>query len=113
MSLFRVTDLNETVTVGDFQTMLSYAQQHHLARFTFWSTNRDRPCSGGGSDSCSGVSQQAWDMWLEHLKMIINEYRLSPATKEAQEIIEQQMDEFFFGEGAALPPGYVPPQKKA
>ena len=52
-------------------------------------------------------------MWLEHLKMIINEYRLSPATKEAQEIIEQQMDQFFLGEGAALPPGYVPPQKKA
>ena len=59
------------------------------------------------------VSQQAWDMWLEHLKMVINEYRLNPATREAQEIIEQQMEQFFFGEGAALPPGYVPPQKKA
>ena len=59
------------------------------------------------------VSQQAWDMWLEHLKMIINEYRLSPATPEAQEIIAKQMEEYFFGEGAALPPGYVPPQKKA
>jgi Ricin-type beta-trefoil lectin domain len=60
-SMNGITDSNETVTVGDFQTMLSYAQQHHLARFTFWSTNRDRPCSGGGSDSCSGVSQQPWD----------------------------------------------------
>ena len=52
-------------------------------------------------------------MRLEHLKMLINEYRLSPATREAQEIIEQQMEQFFFGEGAALPPGYVPSQKKA
>lgn len=60
-----------------------------------------------------GVSQQAWDLWLEHLKMVINEYRLSPATQEAQQIIAQQMEDFFFGEGAALPPGYVPPQKKA
>ncbi len=59
------------------------------------------------------VSEQAWELWLEHLKMIINEYRLSPATSEAQEIIATQMEQFFFGEGAQLPPGYVPPQKKA
>jgi Fe-S cluster biosynthesis and repair protein YggX len=59
------------------------------------------------------VSEQAWDLWAEHLKMIINEYRLNPATPEAQEIIEKQMEQFFFGEGSALPPGYVPPQKKA
>jgi Fe-S cluster biosynthesis and repair protein YggX len=58
------------------------------------------------------VSQDAWKLWLEHLKMIINEYRLSPATKEAQEIIGQQMEQFFFGEGAQLPPGYVPQQSK-
>ncbi|MGH9554901.1 MAG: Fe(2+)-trafficking protein [Terriglobales bacterium] len=44
--------------------------------------------------------------------MVINEYRLNPARKEAQEIIVQQMQEYFFGEGAALPPGFVPPQSK-
>ena len=39
--------------------MLAYAQQHHIARLTYWSVNRDRPCgSGTGGDSCSGVSQQ-------------------------------------------------------
>jgi hypothetical protein len=50
----------ETVTLEDFQTMLSFAQQNHLARFTFWSVNRDRSCAGADttSDSCSGVSQQ-------------------------------------------------------
>lgn len=58
------------------------------------------------------VSQDAWKLWLEQLKMIINEYRLSPATKEAQQIIAQQMEDFFFGKGAQLPPGYVPPQTK-
>ncbi|GAA4634652.1 cellulose binding domain-containing protein [Actinoallomurus vinaceus] len=56
------TDQSETVTTADFQTMRSYAQQHGLSRFTFWSVNRDRPCgSGTGSDACSGVSQQPWD----------------------------------------------------
>jgi hypothetical protein len=57
-----LTDVSsERVNLSDFQTMLSYANQHHLARFTFWSVNRDRPCTGGGADTCSGVSQQPWD----------------------------------------------------
>ena len=55
------------------------------------------------------VSKDAWALWAEHLKMIINEYRLNPATLEAQELIMKQMEEFFFGEGSQLPPGYVPP----
>lgn len=60
-SMNGVTDQNEKVTVADFRTILGYAQQHHLARLTFWSANRDRPCTGGDSESCSGVSQAAWD----------------------------------------------------
>lgn len=60
-SMNGITDNGETVTVADFRTILGYAQQRHLARLTFWSVNRDRPCTGGGADSCSGVSQQPWD----------------------------------------------------
>ncbi len=58
------------------------------------------------------VSREAWEVWKEHLKIILNEFRLSPWTKEAQEIIEQQMEDFFFGEGGALPKEYVPPSEK-
>ncbi len=58
------------------------------------------------------VSKDAWKLWLEHMKMILNEYRLNLAERESQQIIKQQMEEYFFGEGAALPPGYVPPQTK-
>ena len=57
------------------------------------------------------VSKQAWDMWKEHLKMIINEFRLNPATMEAQEMILKQMEAYFFGEGSDLPPDYVPPSR--
>jgi Fe-S cluster biosynthesis and repair protein YggX len=57
------------------------------------------------------VSQEAWNRWLDYLRMLINEYRLAPATKEAQEFIAQQMERFFFSEGTAPPPGYVPPQR--
>ncbi|MEX2300702.1 MAG: oxidative damage protection protein [Bryobacterales bacterium] len=56
------------------------------------------------------ASKQAWGMWTEHLKMMINEYRLNPATLEAQELIIKHMEDFFFGAGtAAPPPDYVPP----
>ena len=52
---------DETVSTTDFQTILSYARQHHLVRFSFWSINRDRPCgSGTDADSCSGISQQPY-----------------------------------------------------
>lgn len=54
------------------------------------------------------VSQEAWKMWVERMKMIMNEYRLNLGTKESQEFLMQQMEEYFFGEGAAAPPGFVP-----
>ena len=58
------------------------------------------------------VSLEAWKLWEERMKMILNEYRLLPFQKEAQELVAKHMEEFFFGEGAALPPGYVPQQTK-
>ena len=58
------------------------------------------------------VSKDAWKLWEERMKMILNEYRLMPWQKDAQELVAKHMEEFFFGEGAALPPGYVPQQAK-
>jgi len=58
------------------------------------------------------VSKDAWKLWLEHMKMIMNEYRLNLGTTEAQEFLIKQMDDYFFGEGAAFPPDYRPPQAK-
>ncbi len=59
------TDVGEFIRQADFQTMLSYAQAHHLARFTFWSVNRDRQCTpaepGNTSGTCSSVTQQPWE----------------------------------------------------
>lgn len=55
------------------------------------------------------VSKEAWRMWVEHMKMIMNEYRLNLGTREAQEFLLKQMEEYFFGEGLKVPPGYVPP----
>ena len=57
----KTDEAGETVTLNDFKTILTYAQQHHIARYAFWSVNRDRSCgSGGAGDACSGVSQSPY-----------------------------------------------------
>jgi Fe-S cluster biosynthesis and repair protein YggX len=55
------------------------------------------------------VSKEAWQMWLGQQTMLINEYRLSPINPEHRKLLEEQMEKFFFGEGADTPEGYVPP----
>jgi Fe-S cluster biosynthesis and repair protein YggX len=55
------------------------------------------------------ISAEAWEMWEERMKMILNEYKLLPFQKEAQALITRQMEEFLFGESTAPPPGYVKP----
>ncbi len=65
-----------------------------------------------GQKIFENVSKEAWKMWVEHMKMIMNEYRLNLGTQQAQEFLVQQMDNYFFGEGSALPPDYVPPKSK-
>jgi len=65
-----------------------------------------------GAKIFENVSGEAWKMWVEHMKMLMNEYRLNLGTREAQEFLLEQMEQYFFGEGAALPPDYVPPKTK-
>ncbi len=55
------------------------------------------------------VSKQAWQEWLRLQTMLINENRLSPMDPKARKFLEAQMERFFFGEGAEMPAGYVPP----
>lgn len=59
-----------------------------------------------------GISQDAWKMWTEHFKMIMNEYRLAGGTEQASQILFDQAEKFFFGEGAQLPPDYKAPSAK-
>ena len=60
------TDSAEFFSQSDFQTVLNFAESNHLARYTFWSVNRDRQCNppdnnGSLSGTCSSVPQNAWD----------------------------------------------------
>lgn len=57
------------------------------------------------------VSQEAWDGWLRYQTMIINENRLSLADTRARQYITQQMENYFFGDGADHISGYIPPEE--
>ena len=71
----------------------------------------DRPTYPGelGKRIFENVSKEGWQQWMQQQTILINEYRLSPVEPKAREFLEQQMEKFFFGEGADTPPDYVPP----
>ncbi len=50
-----------------------------------------------GQKIYKNVSKKSWGEWVERQKMLLNEYRLQPWTREAQEFLVEQMNEFFFG----------------
>lgn len=64
-----------------------------------------------GQKIFDNVSKQAWQMWLAHQTMLINENRWSPINPEHRKLLEEQMEKFFFSGGAEMPQGYVPPTK--
>ena len=54
------------------------------------------------------ISQQAWQQWLAHQTILINEHRLSPIEPAHRKFLEQEMEKYFFGEGSKVPQGFVP-----
>jgi Fe-S cluster biosynthesis and repair protein YggX len=54
------------------------------------------------------VSKEAWRQWLEHSKMLINEYRLDLTSENGQRIWMTECEKYFFGDGSSAPPEYVP-----
>ena len=56
------------------------------------------------------VSKEAWQSWLNHQTMLINEYRLTPVEPKARKFLEEEMEKFFFGEGSEVPKEFVSPE---
>ncbi|MGW8248119.1 MAG: oxidative damage protection protein [Acidiferrobacterales bacterium] len=61
-----------------------------------------------GKKVFENVSKEAWDAWLSHQTMLINEYRLNPLDPKSRKMIEQEMEKFFWGEGSEAPPDFKP-----
>ena len=75
----------------------------------------DKPPIKGelGQRVFDNVSKEAWKMWLEHSKMLINEYRIDLMSEAGQRVWMTELEKYFFGEGAKLPEGYVPQKAKS
>jgi Fe-S cluster biosynthesis and repair protein YggX len=55
------------------------------------------------------VSKEAWQRWLKHQTMLLNEYRLTPIEPKARKFLVEEMEKFFFGGGSATPKEFVDP----
>ncbi|MFY2765444.1 oxidative damage protection protein [Arenimonas sp. MALMAid1274] len=55
------------------------------------------------------ICREAWQQWLAHQTMLINENRLSPMNPEHRVFLEAEMEKFLFAGGAEKPAGYVAP----
>jgi Fe-S cluster biosynthesis and repair protein YggX len=71
----------------------------------------DRPPYPGelGQRIFNSVSREAWQRWVAHQTMLLNEYRLTPIDPKARQFLVAEMEKFFFGEGAKRPEAYTPP----
>jgi Fe-S cluster biosynthesis and repair protein YggX len=58
------------------------------------------------------VSKEAWQRWLKHQTMLLNEYRLTPIDPKARKFLVEEMEKFFFGGGSQKPKEFVDPDKK-
>lgn len=57
------------------------------------------------------ISKEAWQLWMKHQTMLVNENRLNLADARARQYLARQMEQFFFGAGAEQVQGYVPPSQ--
>ncbi len=49
------------------------------------------------------ISAEAFNLWQQHARTLIATYRLNLADPAGREFLQQQMEEFFFGENAQMP----------
>jgi|TARA_B100001245_G_C22876145_1_gene421334 Fe-S cluster biosynthesis and repair protein YggX len=61
-----------------------------------------------GQEIFENISKQAWEEWLDHQKMLINESQINLTDRESRKWLNKQMDLFLSGEDYARPKGYTP-----
>ncbi|MGH1360143.1 MAG: oxidative damage protection protein [Burkholderiaceae bacterium] len=64
-----------------------------------------------GKKIWENVSKEAWQGWMTHQTMLVNENRLNLADARARKYLAQQLEGYFFGSGADQVAGYVPPSE--
>jgi len=82
----------------------------HCAKLRKEAEGLERPPFPGtlGQKIFEHISKEAWQLWLNHQTMLINEYRLNMLDPKARQFLSVETDRFLFGEGSAKPAGYTP-----
>ena len=87
----------------------------HCARLDREAPGLDKPPFPGdeGLRIYDNISKDAWNEWLAHQTMLINENRLRVFSPEARALLAAEREKFLFGGGADKPAGYVPPDNNS
>ena len=85
----------------------------HCVKLDSEAEGLDRPPYPGelGQRIFENISKDAWQSWMQHQTMLINENRLSVIDPKAREFLEKEMENFLFGDGSDIPEGFTPPSK--
>ncbi|ARN73612.1 oxidative damage protection protein [Oceanicoccus sagamiensis] len=65
-----------------------------------------------GQEIFDTISKKAWEEWLAHQTMLINERQLNMIDAKDRQFLQEQMDKFMAGEDYAKADGYVPEENK-
>jgi Fe-S cluster biosynthesis and repair protein YggX len=102
----------------DAGSLLDYlspmARTVHCVKFNKEMEGLEKPPLKGpvGQRIFDNVSKEAWRLWLEHSKMLVNEYRIDLVSPAGQKMWMDELEKYFFGEGSQLPPDYNPQKTK-
>jgi Fe-S cluster biosynthesis and repair protein YggX len=66
-----------------------------------------------GTRIYENISQDAWRLWVEQSKMMVNEYRIDLTSAQGQKMLLEQAEKFLFGEGMDKPAEFVAPAAPA
>jgi Fe-S cluster biosynthesis and repair protein YggX len=85
----------------------------HCAKLGKEAEGLDQPPYPGelGQKIYESISKEAWQQWMQHQTMLINENRLSVIDPKHRAFLEEQMQKFLFEDSAETPEGYTPPQQ--
>ena len=61
-----------------------------------------------GQKIYDSISKEAWQGWVNHQTMLMNEYRLSPINPKDRKFLEEEMEKFLLGDGPSAVDNFVP-----
>ncbi len=61
-----------------------------------------------GQKIFDSISKEAWQSWVNHQTMLMNEYRLSPINPKDRKFLEEEMEKFLLGDGPSAVDNFVP-----